>query len=654
MFLSMSKLIQLTTKLAIVPAVTTALLLSGCGQPRVAPSPDLPRVPAQAPSAELAQSLLSTGDSVQAAHVYAQLSSTTADPTQQLEYQLLAAELYYDNELYNDGTRMFAPLPATMASETLQLRRNVGFAYYAIGQRNPQQALDALPDPRPINDRSIKNRILEARARALMQLNDPVQSLKARVQLEANLADPASINLNQRRIWSMLQTLDELNLQNMARTPAGPIYRGWVEYALLSRTEQQMDLATFERRVSLWRNRYAKHPAELIASNGTAEPAPFTGPLPTSISSGQIALLLPLSGQFSEVGAAIKTGFMAAYYADGGIAFIKIYDTQSDSNKAIEQYQLAAAEGASLIIGPLNKSAVINLAATNSISVPTLSLNYLGDDLPGNSNLYQFGLLPEDEATDAANFAAQLNYRKALVINADSPRAQRLAAAFNTRFVETGGETLGVEVIETDTYDYSAQLRKLLAINSSNTRKRRLEQLLDTKIEFEPAIRNDIDVIFMAVDSDQARLLRPQLKFHRAGEVPVLSTAMVYSGDADPKADGDLTGVRYNEIPWLLSEVPARTNLYQSIEPFQQDDSTGFLRLNALGMDAYLLHKELEPMRFDPLYSVTGKTGALSLAEGNRVQRRLEWAEFQEGVPVRTDDPLPVEATLPALLNTDI
>jgi len=69
----------------------------------------------------------------------------------------------------------------------------------------------------------------------------------------------------------------------------------------------------------------------------------------------------------------------------------------------------------------------------------------------------------------------------------------------------------------------------------------------------------------------------------------------------------------------------------------------------ALGIDAYQLHKQLDNMRLDPTLSLNGKTGALTLADGNRIRRRLEWAEFQEGVPVRISGPLPVETALSPL-----
>ena len=73
-----------------------------------------------------------------------------------------------------------------------------------------------------------------------------------------------------------------------------------------------------------------------------------------------------------------------------------------------------------------------------------------------------------------------------------------------------------------------------------------------------------------------------------------------------------------------------------------------------VGLPKATLHKELEQMRLDPLYSAQGKTGALSLTQGNRIQRRLYWAEFQEGIPVKSTEAIPVESILPPLLNSDI
>jgi len=267
-------------------------------------------------------------------------------------------------------------------------------------------------------------------------------------------------------------------------------------------------------------------------------------------------------------------------------------------------------------------------------------LNYTNEGTPGHANLFQFGLLPEDEARDVASYALKQDYRKAVVIASDSPISQRLANAFTTQFNESGGEVLASETISAEAFDYSNELSRMLDINSSYSRKRRIESLLDTSVEFEPTIRSDIEVVFMAVDSEQALLLRPQLKFHRAGKVPLISTSHVYSGDPDASRDSDLTGVQYNDIPWTLTDATNGSPLFTTISQGHQDS---IQKLIALGIDAYYLHSQIENMRLDPTLSLNGKTGGLSLGEGNRIKRRLEWAEFQEGVPVKISDALPLE-----------
>lgn len=628
-------------------------LMSGCGTQQVRTDSGTTPIQAQKPTPEMANQLLASGDTAQAAHIYAQLASTETDPQRQQELQLLATELYFDSELYNDGARLFSALPATMSIQPLQQRRDIAEAYYLIAQRQPQEALQRLPQLRALTDSISRNRSLEIQARAHELLGQPAKSLKARIQIEANLTIPQSVNLNHTRIWQMLSSLDSESLQHMTKTPGGTTYRGWLEYTMLARSEKSLTPEIYAQRSALWQSRYNGHPAAAVAQGGFADDTVQTATR-TSINPSQIALLLPLTGQFSEIGAAIKSGFIAARFTDGAATSVKLYDTKSNAGHAVEQYQLATSEGASLVIGPLNKSAVINLAANNLIAVPTLSLNYVGDNLPGHANLYQFGLLPEDEARDAAHYAKNEKHNKALIFASDSVIGQRMADAFSATFSANGGQVIGTESIPEDAYDYSRQLTKLLAINSSHSRKRNLEKLLDTNLEFEPAIRADIDVIFMAVNSEHARLLKPQLKFHHAGDVPVLSTSMVFSGKTDEKADSDLTGVRFNEIPWLLTDATSNSSLYSEMTKSQPTASAGISRLMALGIDAYNLHKEIENMRLDELYSVNGKTGALSLALGNRIQRRLQWAEFQKGAPTKISDALPVTATLPPLPSTEL
>ena len=604
------------------------------------------------PTPQLATRLLAEGEIAQAADIYEKLAATETDPSLRQEYLLKATELYFDGTLYNDGIRTFAALPPIPTSELgnntiigasgLQPRLQILTAYNSLARGGHEQALQQLPPIRSLTDSILRIRALELQSRAHQALSQPEQALKARILLESNLTAPASVELNRSKTAALLASLDINGIRAMARTPGGSTYRGWLEYAALTKQQNTITPEVFAQRTELWKARYPNHPAAALNLTGTQ----VVGSDTQAIATNQVALLLPLTGRFSAIGDSIKTGFIAARFADGGTTNIKLYDTASDTRTAINQYELATSEGASIIIGPLDKSAVINLTASNRISTPTLSLNYLGEGIAGNANLFQFGLLPEDEARDAAQFALAQNHRKAIVIAADSPISQRLGSAFEAAFTEAGGTVLASDFIAADSYDYSQQLTKMLDINSSYSRKRRLEQLFDSTIEFEPAIRGDIDVIFMAVDSEQALLLRPQLQFHHSGKLPLISTSQVFSGEPDADRDGDLTGIKYNDIPWTLTDANSDSELYNSISLNHQD---GIQKLIALGIDAYRLHSRLDRMRLDPSLSVNGKTGALSLAEDNRIRRRLDWAEFQEGIPVRISGALPVATAQPPL-----
>jgi outer membrane PBP1 activator LpoA protein len=57
------------------------------------------------------------------------------------------------------------------------------------------------------------------------------------------------------------------------------------------------------------------------------------------------------------------------------------------------------------------------------------------------------------------------------------------------------------------------------------------------------------------------------------------------------------------------------------------------MRLFALGIDAYKIVPELNRMRRNRFTSIQGTTGILYLDISNRIQRRLLWAQFQEGIP---------------------
>lgn len=110
-----------------------------------------------------------------------------------------------------------------------------------------------------------------------------------------------------------------------------------------------------------------------------------------------IALLLPVSGPLAKPAAAIRDGFFAAHYHRLNKLYqpvIRLYDTGAQPALVIEVYRQAVADGADVVVGPLDRESVKALARESGLGVPTLALNYGDDEGALAGNLFQFGLSP--------------------------------------------------------------------------------------------------------------------------------------------------------------------------------------------------------------------------------------------------------------------
>ena len=123
-----------------------------------------------------------------------------------------------------------------------------------------------------------------------------------------------------------------------------------------------------------------------------------------------------------------------------------------------------------------------------------------------------------------------------------SPRSQELVAG--------GGDLVATGQIDAARTDYSASITEVLRISESAARYKRLESVLGTKLQFEPRRRSDIEFIFAPAQANTERLLRPQLRFHYAGDIPTYATSDAFEPDA--KTNEDLDGLMFPDMPWVL------------------------------------------------------------------------------------------------------
>jgi len=353
------------------------------------------------------------------------------------------------------------------------------------------------------------------------------------------------------------------------------------------------------------------------------------------IKPARIALMLPFSGRLEKVSDAIQNGFMYAYYQDRNLGQepaveLEIINASTDVSEFNAQYLQAIENGADFIVGPISKDLISFLQSRDKLAVPTLTLNYAEIKKEPSLNLYQFGLRPEDEAEQIADLALAEGRNLAVTLVPDSEWGARLQLAFSERFEALGGRVVGSEIYPSKKNDYSNSIKKLLNLNTSNSRRSIIQQVIGEPVKFEPRRRQDVDMVFIAANSRQARLIKPQLKFHRAQTLPVYATSHISSSSGNSDDDRDLDGIQFVDIPWMLDS--SNNQDFKQIRLYWPDSSKPFSRLYALGIDAYRLIPALRRLMINPGETVLLNTGQLSVDKNGRVKRTLLLATYKKGV----------------------
>ncbi len=416
-------------------------------------------------------------------------------------------------------------------------------------------------------------------------------------------------------IWRLLN--QSLNLSNAAQPARSsrPELRhlpGWL-------TLQQAVVSPFSRRASraavdAWLNGHPEHPAALIP------PAAITRLLTEEVSPTHVALLLPLSGPLARAGESVRDGFIAASLSAEASRWLtlSVYDSTAEPLPVL--YERILADGADLLVGPLQKTAVTALNDLNP-DLPVLALNYLDDGVPPAAGFNQFGLAIEDEArTIARRLHADDVSRALLFHNYDdwSLRARR------TLSEDADGGSLELTVQPfTDLRTITESVGAAMHVAGSQSRRDELAQLLRENLEFLPRAREDVDAVIALINNTEANALVPALRFHFANHLPIYASSQT-TRRARPGSLTELSGFHVSELPYFLAGDPVYDTL---ADPFDLD-SNPFASLIALGSDAFRLTERLSPE--DDLL-LLGSTGLLRKQTDGRISRELAWGTISGG-----------------------
>lgn len=572
-----------------------------------------------------AREYMQVGNYSAAAEAYLELAENDKDNA--AIYRLKATAAYVEAGNYDLAYQILRETSVANTDNLQRIRQKMLSARLNLEFSQPAQALSELAEiPQESIPLNMRYTYHDIQARAYEQQSEYMLAINQRLLA----SEHASINQqeNDRLLLNILRDMPT-DVLEANRFSANTKLASWLELGSIYHA-YRFNPDRLEVAIDGWIQRYPGHPAFASIVPGIKEKSAAFVDQPN-----KIGLLLPFGNQFKKASLAIRDGILAAWYEDSrqDKSQIQIYD--ANALNINEVYQQAVADGMEYIIGPLEKEAVETLLSSDNLSVPVLALNRLDSLNENNSDkLIQFGLAPEDEAAQVAEVAKADGYSMALIITPDNSWGQRIADSFSQRWNEIGGIVLEQVYFSNQEKDFATPVKEILNIDSSEARIAAVRNKLNLKIHSEERRREDAEFIFVAAIPADARQLLPQVKFFRAGNVPVYSTSHIFTGVYDPTRDTDMNNVLFIDMPWVIDTRHQLSLIQDKLNNNLKQDKSSYRRLYAMGIDAYRLLPEINRLRLEQNRIYSGETGDLQLTEDNIIKRKLRRAQFVEGKPV--------------------
>ncbi len=440
----------------------------------------------------------------------------------------------------------------------------------------------------------------------------------------------------QSALWDNLTKLSSYALERFNR--GSVIQQGWTNLALYHQVYANSGVE-LDQAINNWRRRYPGHPAVAILPEQDEALADLA---PVNIE--RLAVLLPQSGANERLGDALKAGILA------GLDKQTISDTVFiDENLATQVLSEQLSQfNPDFVIGPLLKANIDKLAqAKTLIDTPTLHLNtFDGERL--SLQHYFFALSPEHEVQQALEHFLAKGYQKPMLLAPNNANGQRLVDYFNIQW-QRYSETKPQIGFYNDNKDMPNTITSLLEVDKSKQRIKTVKSLFKQEVESETRSRSDIDAIYILGDAIETRLIKPYLDVNVstfAQRIPLYASSKSHSKQIDRTDKGDLEGLYFTELPWMLNATVKQHNLrnqYNTLWPENADISQ---RLFAMAYDAVSVLSDIRQLSVMPGNKFTGLSGKLSVNTSGHIERTLDWAQYTnrriKAVLLETKQPVPL------------
>ncbi|MGH8492400.1 MAG: penicillin-binding protein activator [Moraxellaceae bacterium] len=318
-----------------------------------------------------------------------------------------------------------------------------------------------------------------------------------------------------------------------------------------------------------------------------------------------IALLLPQSGRMAKAAESIRDGFLAAYYQDSArgtdTPALRIYD--SDSADIITLVNQARADGAGLVIGPLDRERLDALLKAGPAAIPVLALN----STEGSAgNIYQFALSPEDEIQRLAEWMSEDKIRQPLLLATADDASQRQVRLFSAAWQARHESSLKTLMLD------PARKGGIVAEIKELSRR-----------------GGPYDALFLATPA-LARQVQPALTYYHNRQ-PLYSLSSAWDPTADASGQKDLDGLHFCDLPWMLE--PAREEQNALYASFGRP-AAGYDRLYAFGADAWTLIRHWQALQDGE--AIPLRSGRVRADSTRHLRRTVSCAEVRNGTAIPT------------------
>ncbi len=374
-----------------------------------------------------------------------------------------------------------------------------------------------------------------------------------------------------------------------------------------------------------WRERYPDHSAAQFAV------------IPNDVhdvqtEKGQIALLLPLEGEYLSPSKKFIEGFLNGYFnslktSEDNRQTIKIFNSSEDG--ILKSYQDAMKLNPQIIIGGFRQSEAKDLLSLETYEVPTIVLNDFDQlNYPERENLFFFSNSQGDEISHIISDMWYRGIQSVIVIAPDHLWGVQASDAFQSGWVARGGIILDKVIFNQDTRDFTDLLKRPLHIDTSEKRGLFLKRFVNSKLDLSSRRRNDIDGIVLFAYSDKARQIKPALNYLFANDIPVYSSSRIYSDVEEPNLYRDLDDIKFAGMPWSLEGgLQQELNIDETLHP-------EYRQLYTRGFDSFLLSQNLREPSFAQNIPLLGATGVLRL-KNNMVTKDPYWYQFKNGSKIK-------------------